>query len=106
MLFSITLLGCASESSYEVSIGPSKSEKNPSETASDTSTPLPSEPEDPPQEEIEEENEQHDSGTPHELALPNFILNDVNPRSPTYTETLSPRDYLAQVSGWYFIQST
>jgi hypothetical protein len=34
--------------------------------------------------------------------LPDFALVDVNPTSPTYNQDVSPRDYLQQVSGWYF----
>lgn len=39
-------------------------------------------------------------------AVPDFALPDLNPGSPRYTETVSPRDYLGQVSGWYFIHAT
>ena len=35
-----------------------------------------------------------------------FELLDVNPTSSTYNQTVSPRDYLGQVSAWYFGQST
>ncbi|MSU22031.1 MAG: hypothetical protein EXS30_11630 [Pedosphaera sp.] len=34
--------------------------------------------------------------------LPDFTLDDVNPRSVRQTSTVSPRDYLLQVSGYYF----
>ena len=37
-------------------------------------------------------------GTPR----PDFSLLDVNSASPTYQQAVSPRDYLEQVSGWYF----
>jgi len=37
-------------------------------------------------------------GTPR----PDFSLEDVNSASPTYQQDVSPRDYLEQVSGWYF----
>jgi hypothetical protein len=33
---------------------------------------------------------------------PDFALEDVNSASPTYQQPVSPRDYLEQVSGWYF----
>lgn len=33
---------------------------------------------------------------------PNFSLEDLNSASPTYQQAVSPRDYLEQVSGWYF----
>ncbi len=34
--------------------------------------------------------------------MPDFELIDVNPNSATYNQGISPRDYLEQVSGWYF----
>ncbi len=33
---------------------------------------------------------------------PGFSLQDVNPASSSYQQPVSPRDYLEQVSGWYF----
>ena len=39
-------------------------------------------------------------------AVPNFTLPDTNPSSPTVGQTISPSDYLQQISGWYFIKST
>jgi len=39
-------------------------------------------------------------------AMPDFVLSDVNQTSPTYNNDVSPRDYLGQVSGWYFTYST
>jgi len=35
-----------------------------------------------------------------------FAVRDVNPDSPRYDEFVSPRDYLGQVSAWYFGHST
>jgi len=35
-----------------------------------------------------------------------FSLLDVNPTSATYNTMVSPRDYLGQVSAWYFGHST
>ena len=35
-----------------------------------------------------------------------FDLVDVNPTSSTYQQAVSPRDYLKQVSGWYFGHAT
>ena len=32
----------------------------------------------------------------------NFSIVDVNPTSPRYDTAVSPRDYLHQVSGYYF----
>lgn len=39
-------------------------------------------------------------------ALPDFALVDVNPTSARSGQTISPRDYLDQVSAWYFGHST
>lgn len=39
-------------------------------------------------------------------ALPGFSLPDVNPQSPRSGENVSPRDYLGQVSAWYFGHAT
>lgn len=35
-----------------------------------------------------------------------FALLDVNPTSSTYNQTISPRDYLGEVSAWYFGHAT
>lgn len=37
---------------------------------------------------------------------PDFSLTDVNATSPTHNQEVSPRDYLEQVSGWYFTYAT
>jgi hypothetical protein len=34
--------------------------------------------------------------------VPDFSLLDVNPNSPTYTQTVSPRQEQGKVSAWYF----
>jgi len=34
--------------------------------------------------------------------VPDFRLPDVNPKSPRYEKEVSPRDYMLQVSGYYF----
>ncbi len=39
-------------------------------------------------------------------ARPDFALADVNAESARYQEDVSPRDYLSQVSAWYFGHST
>ena len=39
-------------------------------------------------------------------AVPNFALPDVNPNSETYNQTVSPRDFMGSVSGWYFGHAT
>jgi len=43
---------------------------------------------------------------PSNEALPDFSLADVNANSSRYQETVSPRDYLGQISAWYFGHST
>ncbi|MEC7948673.1 MAG: hypothetical protein VX265_13995 [Myxococcota bacterium] len=42
------------------------------------------------------------TGTP----VPDFRLADLNPNSVRAGQDVSPRDYMEQVSGWYFIHST
>ena len=46
------------------------------------------------------------SGGPSADALPDFALTDINPASPRFNESISPRDYLGEVSAWYFGHST
>ena len=38
--------------------------------------------------------------------MPDFSLIDVNSTSATYNRPVSPRDYLKQVSAWYFGYAT
>ena len=38
--------------------------------------------------------------------MPDFALPDVNDTSSTFAQSVSPRDYLGQVSGWYFGKAT
>lgn len=38
--------------------------------------------------------------------MPDFALQDVNTTSSTFGQPVSPRDYLQQVSGWYFGHAT
>ena len=38
--------------------------------------------------------------------MPDFTLTDVNPASATKDQGVSPRDYLEQVSAWYFGHAT
>jgi hypothetical protein len=38
--------------------------------------------------------------------LPDFALQDVNPNSATYLETVSPRDHVRHATAWYFGAST
>jgi len=50
-----------------------------------------------------------DTGTttePGPNAVPDFLLVDINPNSATLGQNITPRDYLQQISGWYFIKST
>lgn len=42
------------------------------------------------------------AGEGESTPMPDFSLPDVNPNSPTASQSVSPRDYLEQVSGWYF----
>lgn len=47
-----------------------------------------------------------DPAAPGSQAMPDFLLGDVNPNSATYTQQVSPRNYLGLVSAWYFGQAT
>lgn len=38
--------------------------------------------------------------------MPDFQLTDENPNSDLLGDTISPRGFLGQVSGWYFIHTT
>jgi hypothetical protein len=38
--------------------------------------------------------------------VPDFLLQDVNPNSPTGTQNVSPRDYVGYVSAYYFGAAT
>jgi len=38
--------------------------------------------------------------------MSDFSLTDVNDTSATYGQSVSPRDYLQQTSGWYFGHAT
>ena len=40
------------------------------------------------------------------VAMPDFQLVDLNPASSRYNQTISPRDYLEEVSAWYFSHAT
>lgn len=46
------------------------------------------------------------SGASGRDVVPDFSLMNVNPASSTYGQPVSPRDYLQQVSGWYFGHAT
>lgn len=41
-----------------------------------------------------------------ETLVPDFSLLDTNPNSPTYNQSVSPRDFLGQISAWYFGHAT
>ncbi len=47
-----------------------------------------------------------DNDTSGDEAMPDFAVLDVNPTSPRYNEEVSPRDYIGQISAWYFGHST
>lgn len=38
--------------------------------------------------------------------MPDFLLTDFNPTSPTYNNDVSPRDSLGLISAWYFASAT
>ena len=38
--------------------------------------------------------------------VPDFALQDVNPNSASYLETVSPRDHMQHATAWYFGTST
>lgn len=40
------------------------------------------------------------------VQMPDFSLPDVNPYSPSLGTTLSVRDQMESISGWYFIKAT
>lgn len=44
--------------------------------------------------------------TAEPVMVADFSLTDINPSSPRCGEVVSPRDYLEQVSGWYFTHAT
>ena len=39
-------------------------------------------------------------------AVPDFSILDINPESPRHDELVSPRDYVGQISAYYFGHST
>jgi hypothetical protein len=41
-----------------------------------------------------------------ENAVPDFSILDINPDSPRYDEMVSPRDYVGQISAYYFGHAT
>jgi hypothetical protein len=46
------------------------------------------------------------SGTPAPELAPDFLLQDVNPNSPTSGQNVSPRGYIGNASGYYFGAAT
>jgi hypothetical protein len=38
--------------------------------------------------------------------MPDFLLEDCNPGSPSVGQKISPRQYLGKISAWYFGAST
>ena len=47
-----------------------------------------------------------DTGSSSQHLVLDFSLPDANPSSMSFGQPVSPRDYLNQVSGWYFIKAT
>lgn len=43
---------------------------------------------------------------PGKDAVLDFSLIDVNPASPRFNQDISPRDYLGEISAWYFGHAT
>jgi hypothetical protein len=41
-----------------------------------------------------------------EELVPDFSLLDTNPASSTYNQSVSPRDFVGQISAWYFGHAT
>ena len=44
--------------------------------------------------------------TAQSIMMPDFSLPDVNPYSASYGATITVRDQLQSISGWYFIKAT
>ena len=47
-----------------------------------------------------------DNDNPNANMVSDFTLVDMNSGSPLYGQDISPRDYLQQTTGWYFIKAT
>jgi len=45
-------------------------------------------------------------GDPQAQPMPDFLLRDVNPNSPTFDLDVSPRQLLGSISAWYFGSAT
>ena len=45
-------------------------------------------------------------GSSGPVKVPDFLIQDVNPNSPTATQNVSPRDYLGYASAYYFGAAT
>jgi hypothetical protein len=39
------------------------------------------------------------------LVVPDFQLTDINDASETFNQNVSPRDFMGEVTAWYFIRS-
>ena len=114
LLNGLLLLGCSQQEAYTVTVGTNKKkgpssvlDTGPSSDDDNDIDPEVSDQTDPAPEPSEPSNEETPSNTdaPPE-AKPDFILQDINPTSSTFSNDISPRDYLNEVSGWYFIRST
>ncbi len=55
---------------------------------------------------VNDNGEPVDDPQPSADALTDFAAGDVNPDSARFQEEVTPRDYLGQVSAWYFGHST
>ena len=117
VFFILTLIACSQEENYTVTVGPESKDKD-SRTSldsgnsdtEDTATQIEDPQTDTAQVDSDPEDTDSSRSTPSSDAPPNaqpdFTLEDINPSSQSFTQSISPRDYLNQVSGWYFIQST
>lgn len=47
-----------------------------------------------------------DAGPEVQTEVPDFALEDVNDTSSTFGQSVSPRQYLEKVSGWYFTHAS
>ena len=47
-----------------------------------------------------------DEEQPNIARIADFSLPDINSGSPTFGQTISPRDYIQQITGWYFVKAT
>mgnify|MGYP006222876193 CR=1 FL=1 len=115
LLFVFILTACNEQNNYAVTVGPKENDSDHisstdsgGQSSEDTAVQEPSAETDSgaPGDEIEETDSGQPATDAPPDAKPDFVLQDINPSSQTFSQSVSPRDYLTQVSGWYFIQST